>query len=339
MTSHAMVEPIDPANSDRLTLEDVYEVIASSSRLDNPEAPVLTFDEAIGRLKNPQPGLGQVLRWAVRRGNHVVGLASLYFPEAENSHLGLLELTVHPRARRGGIGTAVLRTITPELRVRGRTVVECWNITEGGAGASFGTARGFEAVSTTVLQMLSISTVDRSVWEVEPPIGYRLVSWCGLAPDELLASYAEARRAIADSPFGRSAFRFPAWTAERVRESEADRRHREIDHRVVAIVRQDSDEVVGFTELQVYPHRKNFAYQGDTAVLAQHRGHSLGFCAKAAMLRWLQTERPEVEQVMTSTTAANPYMVNVNLALGYRSARRMVILACETEKLAQLLRA
>jgi mycothiol synthase len=336
MDSHTRVEPIDPGSADRSTLEDIYQLISASGELDNPGAPALTLETAIGRLKNPQPSLGPVLRWVAHQDSRVVGLAALYFPEAENSHLGLLELTVHPDARRHRIGTAILRAITPELRAHERTVLECWNVTKGGAGVSFATVLGFEVVSATVFQTLSISNVDRSAWEVEPRPGYRLHTWQGTAPGELVASYAEARRAIADSPFGRSAFRFPAWTVERVRESEADRRHREIDHRVVAVVRQDSEQVVGFTELQMYPHREDLGYQGDTAVLAQHRGHSLSFCAKATMLQWLLAERPKLKQVITSTAAANPYMVNVNLALGYRNTREMVILSCGTDKILDL---
>lgn len=219
-------------------------MISASDQLDNPGAPATTFATAIGRLNDPQPNLGPVRRWVARRDGRVVGLAALYFPEAENSHLSLLQLTVHPDARRNHIGTAILRAITPEVRAHDRTVLECWNITKGSAGTSFATALGFEVVSTTVCQTLSIGDVDRSAWEVEPAAGYRLHTWHGAAPDELVASYAVARRAIADSPFGRSALRFPAWTVDRVRESEAESRRREIDHRVVAVVREDSDQVV-----------------------------------------------------------------------------------------------
>ncbi|WIX77162.1 GNAT family N-acetyltransferase [Amycolatopsis carbonis] len=319
------IEPLDPASAGRSVLEGVHEVVSAADRLDKPGAPPVTFETAIGRLENPQPSLGRVLRWVARRDGRVVGLAALYFPEAENSHLAILELTVHPDARRDRVGTAVLRALTPELHER--TVLECWNVTKGGAGAAFGTALGFEVVDETVFQALSIGAADRSAWKVSPAAGYRLRTWQDSAPEELVASYAQARRAIADSPFGRSAYRFPRWTADRVRESEADRRRRGIDHRVVAVVQRDSGRVVGFTELQLYPHRHDLGYQGDTAVLAAHRGRGLGFCVKAAMLRRLVAERPEVEEVITSTAAANPYMVNVNLALGYRTTRETVILA------------
>ncbi|MEV0069337.1 GNAT family N-acetyltransferase [Amycolatopsis sp. NPDC050768] len=327
------IEPLDPAAAGSSVLEGVHEVVSAADRLDKPGAPPVTFDAAIGRLENPQPNLGRALRWVARRDGRVAGLAALYFPDAENSHLGLLELTVHPEARRRRIGTAVLSAITPELR--GRTVLECWNVTKGGAGVAFGTALGFEVVDETVFQTLSLVGADRCAWEVSPAAGYRLHTWHGSAPEELVTSYADARRAIADSPFGRSAYRFPRWTADRVRESEADRRRRGIDHRVVAVVHRGSGRVVGFTELQLYPHRRDLGYQGDTAVLAAHRGRGLGFCAKAAMLRLLLAERPDVEQVVTSTAAANPYMVNVNVALGYRTTRETVILAQDTEKLAR----
>ncbi|MEV6898909.1 hypothetical protein [Amycolatopsis sp. NPDC051372] len=125
-------------------------------------------------------------------------------------------------------------------------------------------------VDETVFQTLSLVGADRCAWEVSPAAGCRLHAWQGSAPEELVASYAEARRAIADSPFGRSANRFPRWTADCVRESEADRRRRGIDHRVVTVVQRDS-----------------------------------------------------------------PYMVDVNVALGYRTTRETVILAHDLEKLAR----
>jgi RimJ/RimL family protein N-acetyltransferase len=58
--------------------------------------------------------------------------------------------------------------------------------------------------------------------------------------------------------------------------------------------------------------------------VAAHRGHGLGVAMKAAMMRWLLADCPELERVITTTAAANTYMINVNLALGYRTVRTLV---------------
>ena len=41
------------------------------------------------------------------------------------------------------------------------------------------------------------------------------------------------------------------------------------------------------------------AFQEDTSVVRAHRGHGLGLLMKAAMLRWVGEERPEVGEVVT----------------------------------------
>lgn len=333
MTLSVRAVPLDRASADESELRGVFEVMAAANRVDSPDLPQVTFESAVARLDNPQPNITPVRRWTARRGDRVVALASLYFPPAENSFLGLLELVVLPDVRRSGVGSGLLRAIAPALREDGRTQLECWNVRQGGPGERFGQALGFRAVCTTVFQKLPLAQVDRASPAVVPADGYRLRDWSGSAPAELVESYAHARRAIADSPFGRSAFRFPTWTVERVRESEEENRRANIGHRVFAAVHEATGQVVGFTEMNLFPHREDVAFQGDTAVLAEHRGHGLGHCVKANMLRWLLAEHPRFEQVFTATSAANPHMIAVNHRLGYHDAQANLVLGQDVDDL------
>lgn len=333
MTLSLQTAPLDPATADEAELRGVFEVIAAASRVDSPDLPPVTFESAVARLNNPQPNITPARRWTARQGDRVVALASLYFPPAENSFLGLLELVVHPDVRRSGVGSALLRAIAPELREDGRTQLECWNVRQEGAGEWFGKALGFRVVCTTIFQKLPLGQVDRASLAVVPADGYRLQDWSGSAPTELVESYAHARQAIADSPFGRSAFQFPAWTVERIRESEEENRRANIEHRVVAAVHEVTGQVVGFTEMNLFPHREDVAFQGDTAVLAEHRGHGLGHCVKAGMLRWLLAEHSHFEQVFTATSAANPHMIAVNHRLGYYDAQANLVLGQDVDEL------
>jgi GNAT superfamily N-acetyltransferase len=333
-TPHVEITEFDPVARPDAELQGIFEVVAAANALDSPELPPVTLESIAGRLRHPQPNLAPARRWSARQDGRDVALASLYFPPAENNKLGILELVVHPDARRGGVGTAVLRAIAPALRADGRKVVESWNIPKDSVGEHFARALDFRVACTTVFQVLSLRDVDRTALAIEPAAGYSLQSWHGAAPDDLVESYAYTRWAIADGPFGRSAYQFPDWTSQRVREAEADQAQLKTEHRVVAAVRQDSGEVVGFTELQLYPHRQDTAYQGDTAVLPEHRGHGPGFCVKASMLRWLLDEHPRREQLYTSTAATNSYMIGVNHRLGYRDANQMLVLAQDVDKLA-----
>lgn len=320
----------DPATAPVADLQDVFEVVAAANAVDNPDLPPATFDSVVGALRSPQPNLAPARYWLARKDDRVVVLAILYFPQAENRALSLMKLVVHPEFRRGGIGTVVLRELVPELRGDGRKTVEYWNLPKGSGGEAFGATHGFRVVCSTVFQRLSLDDVEVAPL---PASGYRLRTWSDAAPDDLLESYAKARQAIADSPFGQSAFRFPQWSAQRVRDAEAGSRRLKIGQRVVAAVHEGSGEVAGITELHLSPHRQDVAYQGDTAVLAEHRGHGLGYWMKADMLRWLRAEHPGFEQVFTSTGATNSHMINVNHRLGFRDAHETVVLGHDVDVL------
>jgi hypothetical protein len=58
------------------------------------------------------------------------------------------------------------------------------------------------------------------------------------------------------------------------------------------------------------------AFQEDTSVVRAHRGHRLGLLMKAAMLRWVGDERPEVGTIDTWNAAGNHHMIAVNERLG-----------------------
>ena len=58
------------------------------------------------------------------------------------------------------------------------------------------------------------------------------------------------------------------------------------------------------------------AFQEDTSVVRAHRGHRLGLLMKAAMLRWVGDERPEVGAIDTWNDATNHHMIAINERLG-----------------------
>jgi RimJ/RimL family protein N-acetyltransferase len=79
--------------------------------------------------------------------------------------------------------------------------------------------------------------------------------------------------------------------------------------------------VAGFTEVVVPSGCTGRAAQYDTAVVPEHRGRRLGIWVKAAMLRWLAEERPEVREIETDNSGDNTQMLAVNEELGFRVER------------------
>ena len=65
------------------------------------------------------------------------------------------------------------------------------------------------------------------------------------------------------------------------------------------------------------PGRVDLCWQRDTAVVAHYRGLGLGRVVKAAMMRWLLADFPDLGKVITSTATANAQMIGVNERLGY----------------------
>ena len=77
-------------------------------------------------------------------------------------------------------------------------------------------------------------------------------------------------------------------------------------------------EAVAYTYLQSSPHRPAAAYQEDTLVAREHRGHRLGTLVKTAALRRFTAERPRVQRVHTWNAGENSHMLAINTALGFR---------------------
>ncbi len=78
----------------------------------------------------------------------------------------------------------------------------------------------------------------------------------------------------------------------------------------------------GITELYLPASRPWMAFQGDTGVRPDHRGHGLGAWMKAVNHLRLGQERPDVEWVQTWNAESNEPMLRINRALGFTPVQR-----------------
>ncbi|MEV0237684.1 GNAT family N-acetyltransferase [Nonomuraea sp. NPDC050786] len=324
---------ISPLDLDRATdaeLRGQYDLAVAAFAVDRPDAPKPDYDTFVGRLRAVPPGVSRQRYWVARRRDRTVGLAITQLSESENDNSVVVDVRVLPELRRQGIGTALLRRALTESPAGGRELVVGRGVTAGGDGELWIRAMGFTVVQRVALQVLTVPEADPALWEVPVPPGHRLERWTGAAPDTLVESYARARGAIHDAPTGDSSYRHPQWSVPRVRQAEHDARRRGVEHRVVVVVHEASNAVVGLTELEIFPGMPDTAVQQDTAVVPGHRGRGLGRTVKAAMMRWLLAERPEIGVVVTNVDASNDYMTYVNHQLGYVTAR--IMLTAETAR-------
>ncbi len=320
------VEKFDPAHAPEADLRAYHEVMCARYADDRPRWTAPTFEEVLFRLRTPFQGLGSAHRWAARLDGDIAGFTELLVPW---DNAALAEIVVHPRARRQGVGTALLRALLPEVEAHGRTQVEGWQITRDSDAARWVANRGFRTVNANILQNLTFADVDSALWDVPVPPGYRLEQWTSHAPDELLESFSSARNAILDAPTGEWTVPRPQWTPETVRSSEEDYVQRGAEQRVVVAVHETSGAVAGMTELELHSERPHRAFQQDTSVVPAHRGRGIGRCMKAHMIRWVRSDRPELREIATGTSAENVHMARVNHSIGYVTIGEMIAVSAK----------
>jgi mycothiol synthase len=311
------IRPFDPPSASADELAASYAVMVAVQSLDHPEQKLPTLEQYIELISVPSSLMGPMRRWLVREDGCVVGHASAIFPQPENRHMTIARIIVTPERRRRGVGTALLRTILPDLGADGRTVVAGHGVKADASGEQWAQALGFVRTHGFIRQILKVAEVDPALWQRPVPDGFRLERWTATAPETLLAVYARARVAIADAPSGESTMAHREWTPERVRAHEETMRAGNWGNRVIVAVHEDSGEVAAITELSVRAEQPTRAFQGDTAVVAGYRGRGLGLAVKGAMLRWLTADRPDVEHVYTQTAHDNVHMARINFAVGF----------------------
>lgn len=318
-----MTVRIDRIEPDRIGDRDVLDMAAlydAANAVDRPGWPSESPEAMAGRLRTSHLGPDPLTWWLCRLADgRAAGFGVVQLPQEENTAMALVEVRVHPELRRRGFGTQLLRVLIQQAQEAGRIRLLGTNLVQGGAGEPWVERMGFEPAHGFIVQALSVAQTDPALWQVPPAPGYRLREWTGSAPEELLESYATARQAITDSPWGEMTLEHPSWTPQRVRDEEKAVAERGAEDRVVVAVHEATGAVAGFTELFVYARQPRLGRQSDTAVLAEHRGRGLGRAMKGSMMRRLVRELPEVERVLTQTAVDNVWMAEVNHRLGYRT--------------------
>src|SRR5215203_3585380 len=255
----------------------VHRVLSDATAADQPGDPLPSLAEVEGRLRTRRQHR-RLLRWIARDDDgRIAGYGLLRMSDVDNTHLGLLEVTVHPDSRGRGIGTALARAGIDAIAADGRRLVLA-GAHEGTDGERFLRRLGMELVQTDRMSLLRLSDVDWAdvaAAATAPHPGYRLEHWTDRCPDELLAAYAVAKSAMNDAPVDDADVTDFVYTPEGIRDEEAVIRLQFHQFRAAVAVHEATGEVAGLTEIYVStrPYRSS---QGDTAVVAGHRGCGLG---------------------------------------------------------------
>lgn len=235
-----------------------------------------------------------------------------------HAHLADFELNVHPAERRQGIGSALLRAVATGAQDHDvRTLIA--DADAGSVGDLFLDHHGFEIGLTLIYARLDLA---RPAPDVPAADGYRLVSWDGVVPDELLQTFTDARAGMGDAPSGTIPYPVDAWDNERTRHA-AQVIEQRGEHLSVVAVLDNTGRMAGFTEVVVPGDGKGDGQLYGTAVLPEHRGRGLALWMKAAQIRQVRDRFPDLDGLVTDTVDTNAAMRRTNDRLGYRPHRQV----------------
>lgn len=317
------VHEVTPERPD--LLEALVAVRAVTDGELNPDDPPAPAEEVAGELFAESPMVRHVAWVALLDGEPAGELGLAAELTEENAHLVDVEwLAVHPAVRRRGVGDALLRTGLEWAEGDGRRTVVLWSPTlPGGAGPAYARRCGATLRLEERCSRLAIAELDRDqqdAWVRDGrgrADGYRIVQWVGPAPDEHLDALAAAHRAMEDMPTDELDWTVSPMTPERLRardETWVARGRRNVSTLALA----PDGAAAGLSELQINTHRPELAGQGDTGVVSAHRGRGLGRWLKAENLRLALDHEPRVRIVQTYNAESNPWMLDINVAMGFR---------------------
>lgn len=235
--------------------------------------------------------------------------------------IGVLEVLVHPSARRGGLGRELVLTAARRVYQEGFQSIGVEVVGDTPAVA-FYEALGFTKEYVETRSVLDLSTVDwTELTEMAGGVGagYHLEFYPGGPPDELIEAYARAKAEVRDIEDGE--LRPSSYDPQRLRDSLDCLHRRGMKPYIVLALHEHTGEVAGLTEVVVPAQHPTRADQYDTIVVQDHRGYGIDRAIKARMLLELRSAEPQLTEVQTWNAQANEAMLKVNAELGYRPDR------------------
>lgn len=281
---------------------------------------------------------------AARSGDEILGLATLSLPLIDNTHLGIVDVVVAPQARRAGLGSRLYAAAEQAAAADGRRTImgetdhPAHPAGRGGgavapasgtgsvpadAAAAFALNNGFALEQVERISRLDLpeGAVGQDALEAAAAASgadYELAFWHGACPDHLVDAYALLRQTMSIAPpMAGLDVEEERWDAARVRETERKALDMNAEVLVCVVRHLPSGQLAGHTVLMVFNSNPAVAFQDDTLVLREHRGHRLGMLLKTANLVRLQHQLPDAVRIWTWNAAENEHMLAINDRLGF----------------------
>ncbi|MBX9246185.1 GNAT family N-acetyltransferase [Actinotalea ferrariae] len=295
------------------------------------------------------------VRDASRSPESVVGRAMVALPQVGNAHVAQVYVGVHPEWRGRGIGSALWDAVVALAREAGRTVLHAdaefspepppgpgaleaptgsGRIPADHPSTRFLLARGMRLEQVARHSVLDLPVPPEHLRSLHDDAAaaagdaYRVHVWHDEVPDRWVDDVARLEtRMSTDAPSGDLDVTEDPWDAARVRSAEEQIHERGQRYVLAAAEHVATGTLAGFS-MVTYPEAdadaegddSRPAFQEDTLVLREHRGHRLGMLVKTSMLAELDRRSPRTRRLHTWNAEENAPMLAINVALGFRPA-------------------
>lgn len=314
---------VDPADEE--TFRTFYDIYLTCGRHDAASFIASPYEELLNLVREPTTDFAYTAFLAYE-GGQAVGHGWYAVELRANRASVHATPRVLPENRGRGIGTAILQHLEDHARAAGMTRNQTsprWAMHFGpdGVGApavEFARRHGYDLALVEAKRRLALpvdgALLDDLAIRADP--AYTISAFSGAVPEELVQGWAELEASLpTEAPTGDlETEEYPVSVAS-IRDDERQLNETgQVKYNAVAIA--PNGEVADYTDIVVRAADEP-AEQWGTVVRKAHRGHGLGYGLKAAVLRLLQAERPEVTSTITSNALDNTAMVAVNDRLGY----------------------
>jgi GNAT superfamily N-acetyltransferase len=237
--------------------------------------------------------------------------------------IGVLEVLVHPEARRRGLGRKLIALAARRVYLEGFSSIGV-EVIGGTSATAFFESLGFEREYVETRSVLTLSTVDwLALGEMAQGIasGYRIEFHPGGPPESLIEAYAQAKLEQQDAEEPDLDLRPSSSDPQRLRDSLVCLHARGLKPYIVVAIHEATGAVAGLTEVVVPAQHPTRADQYDTIVVRDHRGYGVDRAIKARMLFELRSAEPGLREVQTWNAQHNESMLKVNAELGFQPDR------------------
>ena len=239
-------------------------------------------------------------------GAAMAGRALMHGPAHPRYWFGLW---VTQQARRVGVGSALLATLSDAARAAGKTGLQTMLSEAHPEGLQFLEARGFVEVDR--MRQVSLDLRGLAAPSLVPPPGITIVTLAG-RPDLVPAVHEVAVETFPTIPTG--AEPMDAGTLDQFTTQEVERPGIPLGAFQVALD-EASGEAVGYASLVIAPGSTTRAYHAMTAVRPAYRGRGIATALKRGTVTWAIEHG--LETLETSNDEHNAPMRAVNARLGY----------------------